>query len=184
MKRVMIVGLPGSGKSWLARRMGVRTGLPVHHMDRVHWLPGWVARERDAKIALAHDIESSDRWILEGYFSATFSHRLSRADTLVILDMPFPLRVWRVFRRTLTGYGKTRAELPENCPERFDAEFWSYIWRTRNLARRRILDLPAAAGSGVDVHVLCSRRAVMNFLNHLDLPEESGHDAHHGTPAH
>lgn len=44
MRRVMIVGHPGSGKSTLARAMGERTGLPVVHIDQIHWRPGWVAQ--------------------------------------------------------------------------------------------------------------------------------------------
>jgi adenylate kinase family enzyme len=40
MRRIMIVGQPGSGKSWLAGQIGKRLGLPVHHMDHIHWQPG------------------------------------------------------------------------------------------------------------------------------------------------
>lgn len=42
MQRVMIIGQPGSGKSTLAREMGKHTGLPVVHIDTIHWQPGWV----------------------------------------------------------------------------------------------------------------------------------------------
>lgn len=184
MNRVMILGQPGAGKSWLAREMGRRTGLPVHHMDRIHWLPGWVERNKAEKIALAQAVERSERWIFEGGLSATWGHRLSRADTLVVLDMPFGLRVWRVGWRTLQQHGQTRADLPENCPERFDGEFWSFIWRTRNTARRRMRALAAEAGPELTVHVLHSRRGVAAFLDALDLSDESGHDADHGTLAH
>ena len=44
MKRVMIVGQPGAGKSTIARQIGQRTGLPVVHIDKIHWMPGWVER--------------------------------------------------------------------------------------------------------------------------------------------
>ena len=44
MQRVMIVGQPGSGKSTLARRLGQLTGIPVVHIDTIHWQPGWVER--------------------------------------------------------------------------------------------------------------------------------------------
>ena len=45
MKRVMIIGQPGSVKSTLARFLGERTGLPVVHIDKIHWKPGWNERE-------------------------------------------------------------------------------------------------------------------------------------------
>lgn len=165
MKRVMIVGQPGGGKSWLARELGDRTGLPVVHVDLLHWLPGWVERPRAKKIAMAREIEDTATWIFEGSLSATFPHRLSRADTLVVLDMPFALRVWRVFWRTLKQHGQTRADLPPDCPERFDLEFWQFIWRTRNSARRRNRALIDKAGPDVAIYHLRNRRDVTRFLD-------------------
>jgi adenylate kinase family enzyme len=170
MKRVMVVGQPGAGKSWVARRIGQRTGLPVVHMDQIHWMPGWVERVRTEKIAMAHAVEIAETWVFEGGLSATMAHRLSRADTLVILDVPFVLRVWRVVRRTLRHHGRTRPDLPKNCPERFKLEFWAYIWRTRISGRQQILSLRQKAGPEVAVHVLRSRRAVTGFLSGLDAP--------------
>lgn len=158
MRRVMIVGQPGSGKSTLARALGARTGLPVHHMDRIHWMPGWVERPRAEKMALANAVEAGEAWIFEGGLSSTYANRLARCDTLVVLDMALPLRAWRVARRTLRDYGRTRPDLPENCPEQADPEFWRFIWRTRHTARARILRLVDEAGPGVAVH--CLRRPV------------------------
>ena len=116
MKRVMIVGQPGSGKSTLARALGEVTGLPVFHMDMIHWKPGWVERPLAEKIPMANEIESGRRWIFEGGLSATYENRLARADTLVVLDVPLWRRSWRVFRRTWRDHGTTRPDLPENCP--------------------------------------------------------------------
>ena len=83
MKRVMIVGQPGSGKSTLARRIGDRTGLPVVHVDRIHHLPGWVERPRDAKIALALAEQAKPEWVFEGGLSATYEDRFARADVVI-----------------------------------------------------------------------------------------------------
>jgi adenylate kinase family enzyme len=164
MNRVMVVGQPGSGKSTLARALGAKTGLPVHHMDQIHWKPGWVERDRDAKIEMAMKVERGPRWIFEGGLSATYAHRLSRCDTLVVLDLPLSLRVSRVVRRTLRQHGDTRADLPENCPERFNLEFSHYIWRTRKTARDRLLRLLQSAPAAVAAHHLTSPRAVRAYL--------------------
>ena len=163
MKRVMIIGQPGSGKSWLARRLGEITGLPVTHVDHIQWMSGWVERTRAEKIEMAREIEMQESWIFEGGISATWDHRLYRADTLIFLDPPFPVRAWRVLRRTIVHHGRVRPDLPEGCPERFDVEFWSYILRTRRRNRVRMRALVATAGSDVDVHVLRSRHAVDQF---------------------
>ena len=141
MKRVMIVGGPGSGKSTLARMLGGATGLPVFHMDHIHWKPGWVERTAEEKYPLVHDVITRDAWIFEGNNSRTFAERFARADTCIWLDMPLPLRVWRVMRRTITTLGQTRPDMSENCPERLNAEtlrFLAFIWRTRHSAREKV----------------------------------------------
>lgn len=59
MQRIMILGQPGAGKSWLARELGARTGLPVIHMDCIHWQPGWVERPLAEKLQLARAAEAT-----------------------------------------------------------------------------------------------------------------------------
>lgn len=63
MRRVMLVGGPGSGKSTLARWLSAETGLPVFHMDHIHWKSGWVERERAEKVEMARAIEAQEFWI-------------------------------------------------------------------------------------------------------------------------
>lgn len=137
----MIVGAPGSGKSTLAVRLGKITGLPVYHMDHIHWKPGWEERPRDEKIALAHEVEAQDAWIFEGGLSSTFENRAVRAELIVWLDLPIVLRLWRVATRTLRDYGKTRADLTPGCNEYFDPEFYHYILTTRRRNRARLTRL-------------------------------------------
>lgn len=174
MKRVMIVGQPGAGKSYLARAMGQKTGLPVQHMDMIHWKPGWVERDKAEKLAMVHAVEISEAWILEGGLSASYDHRLDRADTLIVLDFPLWFRAWRVFWRTLRDYGRSRPDLPDGCPEQFSLEFWLWIWNTRNTGRTNNLALIAKAGSDKAVFHLQSRGQVRDFLKTLDAVHVSG----------
>lgn len=144
MQRVMICGGPGSGKSTLARIIGQRTGLPVQHMDHIHWKSGWVARPQSEKIPMALAVIATDAWVFEGGHSTTYPERAARADTLIWLDLPFHLRLWRVFRRTWRYRGQTRPDLPDGCPEGFywhTLEFWYWIWTTRHTSRVKVLAL-------------------------------------------
>ncbi|MEM9320545.1 MAG: AAA family ATPase [Pseudomonadota bacterium] len=162
----MIIGPPGSGKSEGARQLAALTGLPVVHTDQIFWTPGWVQRDQAAREGLARAAAEEDAWIIEGGIAATWDIRLSRADTVIHFDTPLGLRVWRIFFRTLRYYGRTRADLAEGCPERFDPVFWRYIWTTRRSQRIRYEAACARArDSGIcDVHVFRTRRAWDRWL--------------------
>lgn len=167
MQRVMIIGQPGSGKSHMAREMGQITGLPVVHIDHIHWKPGWVERDRTEKTRLCREVHAREAWIFEGGHSVTWPERLERADTIIWLDFGVELRLWRVIRRTVRYHGRSRPDLPDGCPEQFTAEFFSWIWRTRNTARANIARLVAAAPPEKAVHHLTSRGEVARFLADL-----------------
>ena len=169
MQRVMIIGQPGSGKSTLARKLGAVTGLPVVHIDMIHWQPGWIERSRAEKTRLCHQVEARDQWIFEGGHSATWDNRLARADMLIWTDRSATLRFWRVFHRTLSQRGRSRPDMPENCPESFKSlpEFLGLMWRTRRSAREKMKRLVASAPSACRVVCLRSDRDARAFLSKL-----------------
>ncbi len=173
MKRVMVVGGPGSGKSTLATALGGATGLPVFHMDMIHWMPGWVERSKPEKVEMVTRIENSDEWILEGGMSVTYDNRSARADTLIWLDLPLPLRLFRVIRRRWTFRGgQTRPDLPDGCPEKLDWEFLHWILTTGPSTRRKIAETVAGAPH-LTVYHLRSRKAVARLLDNLGTPPVS-----------
>ncbi len=167
MKRVMIIGQPGAGKSTLARAMGDITHLPVVHIDHIHWQSGWRERSRPEKDRLCHQVHVGEAWIFEGGHSATWTERLARADTLIWLDLPVGLRLWRVLWRTARHFGQARPDLPAGCHEQFSAEFIGYIWRTRASARQRMRALYDSAPEGKARHRLTGKRDVARYLADL-----------------
>lgn len=164
--RIMIVGGPGSGKSTLARALAAKLGLPLYHMDQIHWLPGWIERDMDQRREMALAIERQESWVFEGSLQVTNAHRLSRASALIWLDLPLSLRLYRALRRSAAFRGQTRPDLPENCPERFGLEtlkFLRYIISTHKSYRRRMTALIEGA-PGKPVYHLKSAREVEAFL--------------------
>lgn len=174
MQRVMIIGQPGSGKTTLARELGIATRLPVFHMDQIHWQPGWVERSPDEKTRLCAEVHAQRQWVFEGGHSATWPERLARADTLIWLDMPTWRRIGRIVWRTLALYGRSRPDLPEGCPERFEVEFYRFIWRTRHTARNRMAKLVAEAPPEKTVITLSTLAEVRDYLGNVRQAMKAG----------
>lgn len=168
MQRVMIIGQPGSGKSTLARKIGAAKALPVVHIDLIHWKAGWIERsgaEKDALIAVEH---AKPKWVFEGGRSSTWPERLDRADTLIWIDLPLWLRMWRVLARTQRYRGISRPDLPEGCPEHYNWAFIKWIWDTRQRGRNQCKRLYEAAPATKDLFHLRNRGAVAAFVQELD----------------
>lgn len=167
-RRVMIVGGPGSGKSWLSRRLGQLGGLPVYHMDHIHWLPGWVERDGREKDMLTREIHARDRWILEGGHSRTYNDRAARADLLIWLDLPAGLRMRRILWRTICNNGRTRPDLPEGCPEvlgRQTVDFLRFVWRTRETSRQAVQRVVDRRPASLSLAHLVSSGQVSDFMS-------------------
>jgi adenylate kinase family enzyme len=103
-------------------------------------------------------------WIMDGNYSNTYDIRMPRADTLVWLDYPRSICMRRVLLRTLTGYGRTRPDLPESCPERFDIPFLRYVWNFPDKHRPRIDSGIGRFGGHLRITRLCSDGEVSRFL--------------------
>lgn len=137
MQRVLVIGPCGAGKSTAAVELGRVLGLPVHHLDRLHWREGWVESSREELLDLLAPILAGERWLIDGNYGGTMADRLERADTVVYLDYPTWLCLSRAVRRVWRYRGRARPDMAPGCPERFDLAFFLYILTFRRGPRRR-----------------------------------------------
>ena len=164
MRRVLVIGAGGAGKTTFALQLGAATGLPVVHLDAHYWQPGWTATPAEAWERRVDELASRTEWIMDGNYGGTLERRLAAADTVVFLDTPAWLSLARVVRRRWRHRGRSRPSMAEGCPERLTLEF--LVWIVTYGRRRRPALLERFRGLGPDttVHVLRSEGERRAFL--------------------
>lgn len=138
-KRLVIIGLPGSGKSTFAAKLGKILHVPVHHLDRHMFLPGGKKRDRQEFLEIQKQMLAEESWIIEGCALSSLEMRFSKADTVIYFYYPRLLCIWRVFKR-LFSHDKTLCDTAEGCSKVITWEIIKYIW---NFERDKREDIEA-----------------------------------------
>src|SRR5438034_11750677 len=86
LKRILVIGSGGSGKTTFARRLAERTTLPLIHLDALYWRPGWDPTPADEWRARVEALANEPAWIMDGNYGGTLDIRLAASDTIVFLD--------------------------------------------------------------------------------------------------
>jgi adenylate kinase family enzyme len=165
VQRVAIVGSGGAGKSTFAAALGEATGLPVVHLDRHFWRPGWAETPRDEWRQRQRELFAGERWIADGNYGGTFDERFARADTVIVVARNRLACLTSALWRTTRNHGK--AVQAEGCPERFQLAFYRWIWNYRRDARPR-LDAALAQHPHLKIIELTNRRSLRQFLAGLN----------------
>jgi adenylate kinase family enzyme len=116
IQRVLVLGCSGAGKSTFSRRLAPITDLPRVELDVVFWRPGWVETQREEFLAIVAKLCEKPAWILDGNYASSLHIRLPRADTVILLDYPRHLCLWRVLTRTARDYGRVRKTMLQVVP--------------------------------------------------------------------
>ena len=161
--RIAILGSAGAGKSTMAIKLNELTGIPVIHLDRMHWNPGWVATPKDEFDSNVFKVAAEDRWIIDGNYLRTLDLRIKQADTIIFIDFSRLFCIYRVLKRWIGNYGKARYDVGEGCPDKIDWQFIKWIWGYPRHSRKIILD--KMLKSGKNTYHLKSRKDVACFIN-------------------
>jgi adenylate kinase family enzyme len=163
MRKVLVIGSGGSGKTTLARRIAARLNIELIHLDSLYWRPGWVETPKAEWLKILEEIVERDTWIMDGNYSGTLELRIRACDSVIFLDMPRRICLWRVAKRLLLNWNKTRPDMADNCRERFNPGFMLWIWGYRKRTRPKVLAM-LRQSPGKNIVVLRSQREIEEFL--------------------
>lgn len=164
MRRILVIGNSGGGKSTLARRLGEKLGLPVVHLDVLFWKPGWTESETEEFRARTATALDGDGWVCDGDFRASYDLRMPLADTIVWLDQPVWLCLFRAIRRVITGRIQGRPDMAEGCAEGVDFAFYGFILTYNSKVRPEVEAALTRHGAHAEVVRLRNDREIDAFL--------------------
>ncbi len=161
MKRIMVIGCPGSGKSTFSRALHQLTGIPIFHLDMMYWNPDRTTVDKAVFLERLQNTIQKDRWIIDGNYGSTIELRLKACDTVIMLD--YPLNV------CLDGIGERRGKARPDMPwieNEEDAGFIELIKSFNSQSRPEIIDL-LDKYSDRDVYIFKNRNEADEFLNQI-----------------
>ncbi len=160
----MVIGISsGVGKSTFAKNLGKKLGINVYHLDSYFWKPGWVEATLEEFTESQEEIVANDSWIIDGNYSNTFELRAKRADTIIYLELPRYMCLFRVLKRYFKHIGKKRPDL--GCTEKIDWEFITFIWTTYKPRIRKMQERLERLSKDKTVIKLKGKKQIQAFLN-------------------
>ena len=136
MKKIIVIGCPGSGKSTFSQALHHATGIPLYHLDRLYWNADRTTVEKSVFLQRLAGVLQKPEWIIDGNYGSTMEQRLRACDTVVFLDYPPELCLKGIRERQ----GQTRSDLP--WVERDEAtKFLAFVKDFPSQGRPQIMEL-------------------------------------------
>jgi adenylate kinase family enzyme len=173
-QRILIIGCCGSGKSTLARQLHQLTSLPLIHLDQEYWQPNWVEPTKAEWEDTVRGLIKRPAWIMDGNYGGTMEMRMQRADTIIYLDRPTWLCLFRVLKRIIRHHGRVRPDMPAGCRERWDWDFLHYVATFKLVKRSSILKRIDQYSPNRSVYQLRNNREVQELLSKISAAQRSG----------
>jgi adenylate kinase family enzyme len=167
MKRILVIGSGGAGKSTLAKRLDRVLNVGVVHLDSLYWKPGWIETPKQDWQKTIESIISRDSWIIDGNYSGTLDSRLAACDTVIFLDSGRMICLWRVIKRAMRYRKKSRPDMAPGCPEKLNFEFFRWIWNYQKRTRPKIVRMLKEKAENKTVIWLRTGKEAETFLSEL-----------------
>ncbi|MGX7024549.1 DNA topology modulation protein [Vagococcus hydrophili] len=164
MEKIIIIGSPGAGKSTFSFKLQEKTGLPLYHLDKLFWKPGWVLSEREEQIAIQKDLFKKKQWIIDGNYGGTLEMRIEACDTIFFIDTPRWRCMYHVLKRNKQYKNTSRPDMNEGCPEKIDLDFLKWTWNFKHKQRVDLIKQVNGAYRHKQVIVLKNQKEINDYL--------------------
>lgn len=158
MKKIIVIGCPGSGKSTFAIKLHEITKTPLFHLDMMYWNPDKTTVDKSVFLDKLSQLLDEEDWIIDGNYSSTLEVRLKKCDTVFFLDFPTEVCIEGIRSRR----GKSRPDMPWIENEE-DEEFLEFVRNFISDTRPYVNSL-LEKYSDKDIHVFKSREDAEYFL--------------------
>lgn len=163
MKKVIVIGCPGSGKSTFARALHDITGLPLYHLDMLYWNADRTIVPQDVFRARLVEVIERDCWIVDGNYGSTMELRLQACDTVFFLDYPLDVCMNGIVERR----GKERPDMPWiESEDDVDEEFVEFVKNYNSENRPEVMAL-LEKYADKEIIIFKSRDEAETFLKKL-----------------
>ncbi len=127
--KILIFGLPGSGKTFFARKISKTLHLPIFHVDKHFFEKDWVERDQDHFLEDVRSVLKTDKWIIDGNGMRTLEMRYKEADIAIYCKLSRLLCLYRIFYRWLLSFGKMKEDWPAGATNSISWKLIKYLWQ-------------------------------------------------------
>lgn len=158
MKKIMVIGCPGCGKSTFSTALQKATGLPLYHLDMLYWNADKTTVSEEEFLERLSAVIQQAAWIIDGNYGSSMEFRLQSCDTVIFLDYPAEVCLAGIEARR----GKPRADLPW-VEEEYDPDFIEFIKGFAHTGRPQLLELLSRYPEK-DIYTFRDRGSAADFL--------------------
>ena len=124
MKKILVIGSGGAGKSTIAKKLSKKLNLPLINLDQFYWKPEWIPTSKEKWRNKVAELVKKDEWIIDGNYKSTFNIRFPACDTIIWLDINRFVCFWRIWKRRVF---KNRDDYIGGCDEKIDYKFFKWV---------------------------------------------------------